>query len=343
MINMISSQYWRQNFNNVPIDLTKKGDMMDANGGCSRLEGMLWNVDLDCRSTRTTMHLFVANKVLFNLLLRQPWQIDNNISIEHKNKETYILFPSVTHEGHKRVEQLQAVKANSSANCAWMVCAEEPKSFAGEAMSLDGWAGSVVPETEFGSEPDSMECKPGSKNTNAVDPSAMTLCMLLPLFAPLATLLFFLFVLPDIQASRKYSAFDLAAHRHAPANSAILGLTSRAEFDLNIAFNCGMLTEPCLLPRPADDAAHVYNALAERIEPMLALNSAPEQLDCVLARLEATRLGTNLPSQGLILRADSAIELPADMTQVSRTFVLPHAKLIHPAHATDKAFISPCT
>jgi hypothetical protein len=112
--------------------------MMDENGGCSRLEGMLWNVDLDCRSMRTTTHLFIANKVLFDLLLRQPWQIDNNISIERKNKETYILFPSVMHKGRECVEQLQVVEANSSTNCAWMVHAEEPESFVGKAMSLDG-------------------------------------------------------------------------------------------------------------------------------------------------------------------------------------------------------------
>jgi hypothetical protein len=86
----------------------------------------------------------------------------------------------------------------------------------------------------------------------------------------------------------------------------------------------------------------------ERVKPTRALNGAPEQLDrapeqldCALARLKATRSGTNLPSQGLILRADSAIELPAETTQVSRTFILPHAKLIRPARATDEASISP--
>jgi hypothetical protein len=239
MINMISSQYWRQNFNDVPIDLTKKGDMMDANGGCSRLEGMLWNVDLDCGSTRTTTHLFVANEAPFDLLLGQPWQIDNNISIERKNKETYILFPSVTHEGRKHVEQLRAVEANSSANRAWMVRAEEPESFVGEAMSLDSRAGSVVPETEFGSEPDSMECEPGSENANAVDPSATTLRSLLPLFAPLTPLPFRPLTSPNMQASREHGAFNLATHRPAPANLAILGSNSRAEFDLDIAFNRG--------------------------------------------------------------------------------------------------------
>jgi hypothetical protein len=315
--------------------------MMDENGGCSRLEGMLWNVDLDCRSTRTTTHLFIANKVLFDLLLRQPWQIDNNISIECKNKETYILFPSVMHKGRECVEQLQAVEANSSANCAWMVHAEEPESFVGKAMSLDGWAGSVVPEMEFGSKPDSMECKPGSENANAVDPSAMTSHSLLPLFAPLTPLPFCPLVSPNMQASRKYSAFDLATHRHAPANSAILGSNSCAEFNLDIAFNCGTLTEPCPPPTPAVDTAKFYNAQAERVKPTRALNGVPKQLDCALARLAATCSGTNLPSQGLILRADSAIESPADTTQVSCTFVLPHAELIHPAHATDKAFISP--
>jgi hypothetical protein len=341
MINVSSSQYWRQNLNNVSINLTKKGYMMDANGSCSCLEGMLWNVDLNCRSTHTTTHLFVVNEAPFDLLLRQPWQIDNNISIECRNKETYILFPSVTHKGCKCIEQLQVVEANSSANCVWMVHVEESKSFVGKAMSLDSWAGSVVLETEFGSKLDSMECKLGSKNTNAVDPSATTLRLLFPLFAPLAPLLFCPLASLNKLASCEDADFDLATQRHAPATSAILGLNSRTEFDLDIAFNRRTSMEPCPPPTPAVDAANFYNAQAERVKPMHALNGAPKQLNRALARLEATHLGTNLPSHRLILWADSAIELPLDTAQVSHTFVLPHAELICPACATDKVFISP--
>ncbi|KAK7686651.1 hypothetical protein QCA50_010251 [Cerrena zonata] len=75
-----------------PIDKQNRVSMNDANGGESKLKGLVANVPLNCGSVRTYASIHVGDKVPFDLLLGRPWQRGNFVSIDEREDGTYLLF-----------------------------------------------------------------------------------------------------------------------------------------------------------------------------------------------------------------------------------------------------------
>ncbi|TFK16892.1 hypothetical protein FA15DRAFT_606153 [Coprinopsis marcescibilis] len=80
-LNVVSDQV-ANNVLKLPIDLTKSVYMNDANGGASRLKGLIENVKLTCGGVITYTDLYAGETVPFDLLLGRPWQRGNYVSID---------------------------------------------------------------------------------------------------------------------------------------------------------------------------------------------------------------------------------------------------------------------
>jgi len=78
----------------MPIDTSHSMVMRDANGGTSKLIGLIQNVPLFCGAAQTWTNLFVSpnNDSGFNLLLGCPWAHGNLVSIVERDSGTYIIF-----------------------------------------------------------------------------------------------------------------------------------------------------------------------------------------------------------------------------------------------------------
>ncbi|TFK16854.1 hypothetical protein FA15DRAFT_606258, partial [Coprinopsis marcescibilis] len=90
-LNVVSDQV-ANNVLQLPIDLTKSVYMNDANGGASRLKGLIENVKFTCGGVITYTDLYVGEKVPFDLLLGRPWQRGNYVSIDEQEEGTYLVF-----------------------------------------------------------------------------------------------------------------------------------------------------------------------------------------------------------------------------------------------------------
>ncbi|KIM52093.1 hypothetical protein SCLCIDRAFT_43325, partial [Scleroderma citrinum Foug A] len=78
----------------MPMDTSHIMHMKDANGGTSRLLGLILHVPLFCGAAKTWAHVYVSpdNNSGFDLLLDCPWAQGNIISIVEKDSGTYIVF-----------------------------------------------------------------------------------------------------------------------------------------------------------------------------------------------------------------------------------------------------------
>ena len=68
--------------------------MNDANGGASKLLGLVKNIPINIGHIQTTMDAYVAKDPPFDGRLGRPWAADNLVSIEERNDGTYLTFPS---------------------------------------------------------------------------------------------------------------------------------------------------------------------------------------------------------------------------------------------------------
>ena len=78
----------------LPIDMTQPIKMNDANGGIRNLDGYIPEVMLACGAVETSADLYVAGgeKIPFDLLFGQPWQVDNCVSIFEWKQGTFLEF-----------------------------------------------------------------------------------------------------------------------------------------------------------------------------------------------------------------------------------------------------------
>jgi Aspartyl protease len=78
----------------MPIDTSQTMHMRDANGGVSKLVGLIQNVPLFCGAAKTWTNLYVSpdNDSGFDLLLGRPWSHGNSVSIIEKESGTFVIF-----------------------------------------------------------------------------------------------------------------------------------------------------------------------------------------------------------------------------------------------------------
>ncbi|KIM66114.1 hypothetical protein SCLCIDRAFT_111531 [Scleroderma citrinum Foug A] len=78
----------------MPMDTSHIMHMKDANGGTSKLLGLILHVPLFCGAAKTWAHVYISpdNNSDFDLLLGRPWAQGNTISIVEKDSGTYIVF-----------------------------------------------------------------------------------------------------------------------------------------------------------------------------------------------------------------------------------------------------------
>ena len=75
-----------------PMNITRKIEMHDANGGKGMLTGFVPNVPLQCGEVETHASIFIGERAPFDLLLGRPWQRGNYVSIDERRDGTYLLF-----------------------------------------------------------------------------------------------------------------------------------------------------------------------------------------------------------------------------------------------------------
>ena len=68
--------------------------MNDANGGEGILKGHVKSISFNCGPLDTPCEMWIGENVPFNLLLRQPWQTRNHVSIVEKQTGTHLEFCS---------------------------------------------------------------------------------------------------------------------------------------------------------------------------------------------------------------------------------------------------------
>lgn len=90
-LNIARSDIWKTVLRR-PIDTKSTVSMNDANGGESRLNGLVPNVPLNCGGVTTHANIYVGDNVPFELLLGRPWQRGNFVSIDEREDGTYLLF-----------------------------------------------------------------------------------------------------------------------------------------------------------------------------------------------------------------------------------------------------------
>jgi hypothetical protein len=80
-LNIVNKHIWKTIIHR-PIDIAKSVSLNDANGGESKLRGLIQNVPLNCGGINTQANLFVGDHVPFSLLLGCSWQRGNYVSID---------------------------------------------------------------------------------------------------------------------------------------------------------------------------------------------------------------------------------------------------------------------
>ena len=95
MMNIVSEETYR-NYIPRPCDRSETIGLLAANNSTGQLKGLVSNVELRCGAARTWANLYVIEKAPFQLLLGRPWQRDNHISIEERERMGHI-YCSVIH------------------------------------------------------------------------------------------------------------------------------------------------------------------------------------------------------------------------------------------------------
>ena len=100
-LNIAHSRIWKNTLKR-PIGKDGAVNMNDANGGTSRLRGIVKNLTLNCGDVETKASVHIGDKVPFDLLLGRPWQRGNLVTIDEREEGTYLMFKDknfeVTHE-----------------------------------------------------------------------------------------------------------------------------------------------------------------------------------------------------------------------------------------------------
>ena len=100
-LNIAHSRIWKNTLKR-PIGKDGAVNMNDANGGTSRLRGIVKNLTLTCGDVETKASVHIGDKVPFDLLLGRPWQRGNLVTIDEREEGTYLMFKDknfeVTHE-----------------------------------------------------------------------------------------------------------------------------------------------------------------------------------------------------------------------------------------------------
>ncbi|KAF8173206.1 hypothetical protein K438DRAFT_1981055 [Mycena galopus ATCC 62051] len=74
------------------VDMNQVTNMNDANGGTGQLQGWIRDVEFTCGAAVTVTDLWVSHRAPFALLLGQPWQRGNLVSIDEREEGTYLIF-----------------------------------------------------------------------------------------------------------------------------------------------------------------------------------------------------------------------------------------------------------
>lgn len=90
-LNIAHKNVWKEVLSR-PLDTQSTVNMNDANGGASKLKGLVPNVPLICGGVKTFASLYIGEKVPFDLLLGRPWQRGNFVSIDERADGTYLIF-----------------------------------------------------------------------------------------------------------------------------------------------------------------------------------------------------------------------------------------------------------
>ena len=77
----------------LPVNTTETVVMNDANGNSGELKGLIKKAPLRCGEVLTEADLYIGpSNVPFDLLLGRPWQRSNMITIDERDRGTYIVF-----------------------------------------------------------------------------------------------------------------------------------------------------------------------------------------------------------------------------------------------------------
>ena len=94
-INMVSKRV-AEEIIQLPINYEESIVMNDANGNATELKGLISKAPLRCGEVLTEGDLYLGPPgVPFDLLLGQPWQRCNMITIDKRDRGTYIVFKDV--------------------------------------------------------------------------------------------------------------------------------------------------------------------------------------------------------------------------------------------------------
>ncbi|KAF9455302.1 hypothetical protein BDZ94DRAFT_1327646 [Collybia nuda] len=90
-LNVVSKDIY-QTIIRLPMNPSRTLTMNDANGGAGKLRGHVANVPLTCGNVVTHANLYIGDNVPFDLLLGQPWQRGNLVSIDEQIEGTFLIF-----------------------------------------------------------------------------------------------------------------------------------------------------------------------------------------------------------------------------------------------------------
>lgn len=90
-LNIAHTRIWKTVFGR-PLNTRNVVNMNDANGGESKLKGLVSHVPLTCGEVSTQANVYIGDQVPFDLLLGRPWQRGNFVSIDEREDGTYLLF-----------------------------------------------------------------------------------------------------------------------------------------------------------------------------------------------------------------------------------------------------------
>ena len=79
----------------VPMDVGASMTLHNANGGTSTFKGIIPNLELKIRGLITISNYWVTTTCLLDILLGQPWQQQNLVSIDKRTEGTYLQFNQV--------------------------------------------------------------------------------------------------------------------------------------------------------------------------------------------------------------------------------------------------------
>ena len=82
-VNVIRKDVWKNDVK-VPMDPNASMTLCDANGGNSRLLGMIPDLEMKIGGLSTTGDFWVSSEIPPDILLGRPWQQQNMVSIDER-------------------------------------------------------------------------------------------------------------------------------------------------------------------------------------------------------------------------------------------------------------------